>query len=33
MLQVFKHLLFDLPYQAVTDWFDDDASMLAAAVA
>jgi membrane protein len=29
----FKHLLFDLPYRAVEKWLDDDASMLAAAVA
>jgi membrane protein len=33
MFHGFKHLLFDLPYQAIEDWLDDDASMLAAAVA
>lgn len=33
MPHAFKHLLFDLPYRAVEKWLDDDASMLAAAVA
>jgi membrane protein len=33
MLQTFKHLLFDLPWRAVEQWLDDDAPLLAAAVA
>jgi membrane protein len=33
MLVAFKHLLVDLPRKAVEDWLEDDASLLAAAVA
>jgi membrane protein len=33
MFHGFKHLLFDLPYRAIENWLEDDASMLAAAVA
>lgn len=33
MLHAFKHLMYDLPRRAVENWLEDDASLLAAAVA